>query len=134
MFCGDSLFYIDIGTARADFPGGSASSLYNSGRKLLQFPGHFKIWLGHDYPSGERVDPVDCLSVRDHREHNKHFANDITEEDFVAMREARDATLAAPKLLHPSLQMNIRTGRLPGPTPVGHRLLHLPLEVDVAEW
>ncbi|KAF2122261.1 putative metallo-beta-lactamase domain protein [Lophiotrema nucula] len=134
VFCGDSLFHTDIGTARADFPGGSASSLYNSGRKLLQLPGHYKIWLGHDYPSVERGTPVDCLSVRDHKERNKHLANNTTQEEFVSMREARDATLAAPKLLHPSLQMNIRAGRLPISTPMGLRFLHLPLKFKGAEW
>jgi glyoxylase-like metal-dependent hydrolase (beta-lactamase superfamily II) len=134
VFCGDSVFHTDIGTARADFPGGSAATLYESGRKLLQLPEHFKIWSGHDYPSEERGKTVPCLSVQDHKEHNKHLASDITQQEFVSMREERDSSLAAPRLLHASLQINIRAGRLPCPTEMGQRFLRLPLKLKGAEW
>ncbi|KAF2004992.1 Metallo-hydrolase/oxidoreductase [Amniculicola lignicola CBS 123094] len=133
VFCGDSIFHTDIGTARADFPGGSATSLYESGRKLLRLPEHFKIWPGHDYPSEDRA-PIASVSVKEHKEHNKHLANDTTQQEFVLMREERDSGLAAPKLLHPSLQFNIRAGQLPSPTPAGQRFLRLPLKLKPSEW
>lgn len=135
MFCGDSLFNVDIGTARCDFPGGSAISLYESGRKLLQLPEHVKIWTGHDYPSAvERHAPVPWMRVRDHKEQNKHLSDDIALNDFVFSRRERDKMLAEPKLLHPSLQINIRAGRLPRPTTLGHGLLHLPIKLKGMEW
>lgn len=134
VFCGDSLFHADIGTARCDFPGGDASSLWNSGHKLLQLADHTKIWTGHDYVSAARAEPVPWMSVRDHKQWNKHLAQGITREEFVSQRRERDASLAAPKLLGPSLQINIRAGRLPSPTELGQRLLHLPLNLKVPEW
>ncbi|CAO2657784.1 Nn.00g039100.m01.CDS01 [Neocucurbitaria sp. VM-36] len=134
VFCGDSLFHADIGTARCDFPGGSATSLYESGRKLLQLPEHTKIWTGHDYVSKERDTPVPFMSVRDHKERNQHLSQAITQSDFVSRREERDATLAPPKLMNPSLQINVRAGRLPRATPLGHRFLHLPLKLKDGEW
>lgn len=134
MFCGDSLFHADIGTARCDFPGGSATALYKSGKKLLQLPEHTKIWTGHDYVSKERDTPVPYMSVGEHKERNKHLSRAITQSDFVSQREERDATLAEPTLMNPSLQINIRAGRLPRPTPLGHRWLHLPLKVKGVEW
>lgn len=133
VFCGDSLFHADIGTARCDFPGGSANDLYKSGRKLLSLPDHVKIWTGHDYPPDGR-DSVPWISVKEHREQNKHLNDNVTEEEFVTFRKERDAKLAEPKLLHQSLQMNIRAGRLPKPTESGHRMLHLPLKLNGLEW
>ncbi|GAD93141.1 metallo-beta-lactamase domain protein [Paecilomyces variotii No. 5] len=133
VFCGDSLFHADIGTARCDFPGGSANDLYKSGRKLLSLPDHVKIWTGHDYPPEGR-DSVPWISVKEHREQNRHLNDKVTEEEFVAFRKERDAKLAEPKLLHQSLQMNIRAGRLPKPTESGHRMLHLPLKLNGLEW
>lgn len=124
----------DFGTARADFPGGSAYDLFHSGRKLLSLPEHVRIWTGHDYLTEEREEAVSFMSVRDHREGNKHLRDGLTEKDFVALRTQRDATLAAPKLLHPSLQMNIRAGRLPRPTALGERFLNLPLKLGGIEW
>ncbi|CAG8211347.1 unnamed protein product [Penicillium olsonii] len=134
VFCGDSLFHADIGTARCDFPGGDAKDLFQSGRKLLSLPGHVKIWTGHDYPPAGRSEPVPWMSVHDHRELNKHLKEGITEDEFVAMRQERDAGLAAPKLLHQSLQINIRAGRLPAPTEAGQRLLHVPLKLSDDPW
>ncbi|KAH0275159.1 putative metallo-beta-lactamase domain protein, partial [Aureobasidium melanogenum] len=134
IFCGDSVLNADFGTARADFPGGSASDLFNSGRKLLSLPEHARIWTGHDYSTEECEEAVPFMSVHDHRKGNKHLRDGLTEEKFVALRTQRDATLAAPKLLHPSLQMNIRAGRLPKATALGERFLHLPLKLGGIEW
>ncbi|KAJ5459223.1 hypothetical protein N7530_011167 [Penicillium desertorum] len=133
LFCGDSLFHVDIGTARCDFPGGDANDLFRSGRKILSLSDNVKIWTGHDYPPQGRSDPVPWMSVQDHKKLNKHFKDGINEEEFVALRKERDAGLAEPKLLHQSLQINIRAGRLPSPTKFGQRLLHLPLKLTEEE-
>ncbi|KAE8316118.1 beta-lactamase-like protein [Aspergillus transmontanensis] len=134
VFCGDSLFHADIGTARCDFPGGSAHSLFNSGRKLLSLPDHVRIWTGHDYPPEGRATPIPWLSVQDHKSQNKHLKDGITEEEFVSLRQERDAKLAEPRLLHQSLQINIRAGQLPKPTEAGHRMLHVPLKLGDVKW
>ncbi|OHE92975.1 metallo-beta-lactamase superfamily protein [Colletotrichum orchidophilum] len=134
VFCGDSLLHVDIGTARCDFPGGSANNLYHSGRRLLSLPDHVKVWTGHDYPPDEREGPVSWMTVRDHRKFNKHLRDGITEEEFVAQRKERDAKLGEPKLLHQSLQTNIRAGQLPQPTASGHRMLHLPIKLGDLQW
>ncbi|KAE8356369.1 beta-lactamase-like protein [Aspergillus coremiiformis] len=134
VFCGDSLFHADIGTARCDFPGGDAHTLFNSGRKLLSLPDHVRIWTGHDYPPEGREVPVPWLSVKDHKRQNRHLKDGITEEEFVSMRSERDAKLAEPRLLHQSLQINIRAGQLPKPTEYGHRMLHLPLKLNDGNW
>ncbi|KAJ5634542.1 metallo-beta-lactamase domain protein [Penicillium herquei] len=134
VFCGDSLFHTDIGTARCDFPGGDARDLYRSSRKLLALDEHVKIWPGHDYPPDGRDSPIACMSVADHKKQNKHVAESVLESDFVAMRTERDAKLNAPRLLHPSLQINIRAGKLPRPLNSGHRMLHLPLKLNGLEW
>ncbi|KAF2669122.1 putative metallo-beta-lactamase domain protein [Microthyrium microscopicum] len=134
IFCGDSIFHIDIGSARADFPDGSATDLFKSGRKLLTFPDHVKIWTGHDYPPKGRLDPVPYMTVAEHRRLNKHLMDGMTEEEFVKMRQARDKTLAAPKLIHQSLQMNIRGGKLPAVSNTGQFMLHLPLKLGDLRW
>ncbi|KAF6817065.1 metallo-beta-lactamase superfamily protein [Colletotrichum plurivorum] len=134
VFCGDSLFHVDIGTARCDFPGGSASDLYRSGRRLLSLPDHVRIWTGHDYPPEGRQKPVPWMTVREHRTQNKHLKDGVSERDFVAQRRERDATLGEPKLLHQSLQTNIRAGRLPKPTESGHLMLRLPLKLGNLRW
>ncbi|UKZ64045.1 uncharacterized protein TrAtP1_005265 [Trichoderma atroviride] len=134
VFCGDSVFNADIGSARCDFPGGSSESLYSSGRKLLSLPDNVKIWTGHDYPPKDGRSPQAYMTVHDHREQNKHLKDGITAEEFVTMRNERDAGLAAPRMLHQSLQINIRGGRLPSPTPDGQRMLRLPLDIKAAEW
>ncbi|KAL4728005.1 hypothetical protein ACLX1H_004712 [Fusarium chlamydosporum] len=104
VFVGDSIFHVDIGSARADFPGGSAEDIFKSGRKLLSLPEDTKIWVGHDYPPEGRDAPVPFATVKEHRQHNKHLKDGTQEEEFVEMRRKRDATLAAPRLIHPSLQ------------------------------
>ncbi|KAL4926790.1 MBL fold metallo-hydrolase [Aspergillus undulatus] len=128
IFCGDSLFHVDLGTARCDFPGGSAERLFRSGRRLLEFPDHVKIWVGHDYPHEQR-NPTPCMTVRDHKRQNKHLKTGVTEAEFVGLRKERDKSLAAPKLIDPSLQVNIRAGRLPKPP-----VISLPLELNGLEW
>jgi glyoxylase-like metal-dependent hydrolase (beta-lactamase superfamily II) len=135
VFCGDSIFNTDIGSARCDFPGGSAKNLFASAQKLLQLPDEVKIWTGHDYPScPARCDAVPWMTVGDHRKSNKHLSEGVKEEDFLKMREDRDAGLAAPKLLDPSLQINIRAGRLPRLSRGGQRLMHLPLRLQSEAW
>ncbi|KAJ5380882.1 Glyoxylase B2, partial [Penicillium cataractarum] len=132
VFCGDSLFHADIGTARCDFPGGDAKHLYQSGRRLLSLDDHVKIWPGHDYPPGGR-EPIPWMSVRDQRDQNKHLSDVVSEEEFVEMRRERDRNLSAPRLLHQSLQVNIRAGRLPR-VEEGHRMLRLPLKLNGLDW
>jgi glyoxylase-like metal-dependent hydrolase (beta-lactamase superfamily II) len=134
VFCGDSLFHADIGTARCDFPGGSADNLFDSGRSLLELPSHVKIWAGHDYPPNERDVAVPYMTVQEHKELNKHVQDGVTKEEFVSVRNKRDSSLGAPRLLHQSLQFNIRAGRLPKPTEGGYRLLHLPLKLGDLKW
>ncbi|KAI8629724.1 putative metallo-beta-lactamase domain protein [Xylariaceae sp. FL1651] len=129
VFCGDSLFIADIGTARCDFPGGSARDLYKSAKKLLSLSDDVKIRTGHDYPPDSRGHPMSWMSVKDHKERNRHVMTGIKEEEFVAIRNGRDAGLGEPRLLHESLQVNLRGGRLPKPNAAGQRLLHLPLVV-----
>lgn len=97
-------------------------------------PDHVKIYTGHDYPPQGR-EPMPFMTVEQHKKQNKHLKDGITEEDFVAMRNQRDKALSAPKLIHPSLQMNIRSGRLPKPTSSGQQMLHLPLKIEEqAQW
>ncbi|GLI76150.1 hypothetical protein PoHVEF18_004421 [Penicillium ochrochloron] len=133
VFCGDSLFHADIGTARCDFPGGDAGHLFKSGRRLLSLEDHVKIWPGHDYPPEGR-DPVSWMSVRDQRKQNKHLRDVVSEREFVEMRTERDRNLSAPRLLHQSLQVNIRAGRLPRKEESGHRMLRLPLKLGGLDW
>jgi glyoxylase-like metal-dependent hydrolase (beta-lactamase superfamily II) len=133
VFCGDSLFHPSLGTARCDFPGGSAKELYQSAKKLLSLPDHVRIWTGHDYPvEGERA-PEPWTSVGEHRARNKHIRDGVGEDEFVAMRSERDRGLAAPKLVHESLQVNIRAGQLPKVDEAGMRTFKLPLKVQ-GEW
>ncbi|KAF2018317.1 Metallo-hydrolase/oxidoreductase [Aaosphaeria arxii CBS 175.79] len=134
VFCGDSIFPPDIGTARCDFPGGDAASLYASAQKLLAMPGHVRIFTGHDYPPASRGAPVPWTSVSEHRERNVHLAGEVGVREFVERRTERDSGLAAPRLLHQSLQVNVRAGRLPGRSADGVRLLRLPVRVEGAEW
>jgi glyoxylase-like metal-dependent hydrolase (beta-lactamase superfamily II) len=130
VIAGDSIFNVDVGSARADFPGGSASQLYSSKAKMFALPDHVKIWVGHDYPPDGRESVLPYATVAEHRRNNKHFREGITERDFIHMRSTRDKTLSEPKLLHQALQMNIRGGHLPAPNAAGQALLHLPLRFD----
>ena len=128
-YVGDTLFMPDYGTARADFPGGDAATLYRSIRKILDLPPHTRIFVGHDYLTTERQSHVWETSVADQRAGNVHVADGVTEAEFVAKREARDATLPPPVLILPSLQVNIRAGALPPPETDGRVYLKLPVTV-----
>ena len=127
-FVGDTLFMPDFGTARTDFPGGDAATLYRSIRKLLALPADTRIFVGHDYLPQDRTDYRWETTVGEERAGNVHVHDGVTEAEFVAMRSARDATLGAPRLLLPSLQVNIRAGALPPATPEGHIFLRLPVK------
>jgi glyoxylase-like metal-dependent hydrolase (beta-lactamase superfamily II) len=133
VFTGDLIFYKDLGTARADFPGGSAAQLFRSARKILALPGNTRIWSGHDYPPESR-EAMPSMTVEEHREQNKHLMDGMSEVDFIKVRHARDVVLAAPRLLHQSLQLNIRGGRLPASNESGQRLLHFPLSLGTLSW
>lgn len=126
-FVGDTLFMPDYGTARADFPGGDARTLYRSIRKILSLPTEIRIFTGHDYPPEGRTEPAWQASVAEQRAGNVHVHEGVSEDAFVAMREARDKTLAAPLLILPSLQVNIRAGAMPPPSAEGRVYLRLPV-------
>lgn len=127
VFTGDTLFMPDFGTARADFPGGDAQQLYRSIRRLLSLPAETRLFLCHDYKAPGRDSFVWETTVGAQREGNVHARDGVSEEAFVAMRTARDATLAMPKLILPSVQVNMRAGNLPDPEGNGTRYLKLPL-------
>lgn len=125
-FVGDTLFMPDYGTARCDFPGGDARTLYRSINKVLSLPPATRLYMCHDYqPGGREVQFVS--NVADERAHNVHLRNGIGEDEFVAMRTARDATLGMPTLILPSVQVNMRAGQLPEPESNGTRYLKIPL-------
>jgi glyoxylase-like metal-dependent hydrolase (beta-lactamase superfamily II)/uncharacterized protein (DUF302 family) len=126
-FVGDTLFMPDYGTARADFPGGSARTLYHSIRRLLSLPPETQIFVCHDYKAPGRDHFAWQTTVAEERAKNPHVRDGITENEFVAMREARDAKLPAPTLLMPSIQVNIRAGRLPPAEPNGVHYLKVPI-------
>ena len=125
-FVGDTLFMPDGGTARADFPGGDARTLYRSIRRLLELPDAMRLFMCHDYgPNGRDI--AWETTVGEERQHNIHVRDGTTEDEFVAKREARDRTLDMPKLIIPSLQVNMKAGRLPEPDASGKRFLKVPL-------
>jgi len=126
-FVGDTLFMPDYGTARCDFPGGSAEALYASIQKILALPEETRIFVGHDYLPQDREDYRWETTVADQRTKNVHIGGGRTSEEFVAMREARDKTLDMPKLIIPSLQINMRAGQMPPPEDDGNRYLKVPL-------
>ncbi|MGQ3112288.1 MAG: MBL fold metallo-hydrolase, partial [Brevundimonas sp.] len=126
VFTGDTLFMPDYGTARTDFPGGDARTLYRSIQRLLTLPDDTRLFVGHDYLPKGRDDYRFETSVGAQKAGNIHIAG-VSEEAFVAMRQARDATLGAPQLILPSLQVNIRAGALPPADEAGRRYLKLPL-------
>jgi glyoxylase-like metal-dependent hydrolase (beta-lactamase superfamily II) len=129
VFTGDTLFMPDFGTARADFPGGDAHQLYHSIRRLLSLPENTRLLLCHDYKAPGRVEYVWETTVGAERAGNVHAHDGISEDVFCAMRNARDATLGMPKLILPSVQVNIRAGHLPPPEENGVRYLKLPMNV-----
>ena len=127
-FVGDTLFMPDYGTARCDFPGGDARTLFQSINKVLSLPAETLLYMCHDYqPGGREVQFVS--TVAEQREHNVHVRNGISEEEFVAMRTKRDASMDMPTLILPSVQVNMRAGHLPEPESNGTRYLKIPLNV-----
>jgi glyoxylase-like metal-dependent hydrolase (beta-lactamase superfamily II) len=126
-FVGDTLFMPDYGTARCDFPGGDARTLFRSINKVLSLPPETQLYMCHDYqPGGREVQYVS--SVAEQREQNIHVRNGISEEEFVVMRQARDATLAMPTLILPSVQINMRAGELPPAESNGIRYIKIPVD------
>ena len=126
-FVGDTLFMPDYGTARCDFPGGDAATLYRSIRRMFELPDATRVFVCHDYGPGGRE--VACeTTIGEQRRANIHVRDGISEARFVAMREARDATLAMPALILPAVQVNIRAGALPEPEDNGVRYLKLPID------
>jgi glyoxylase-like metal-dependent hydrolase (beta-lactamase superfamily II) len=130
VFVGDTLFMPDYGTARADFPGGDARTLYRSIRRILSLPPETRLFMCHDYKAPGRADYAWETTVAEERARNVHVHDGVTEDEFVAMREARDRTLATPLLLLPSIQVNIRAGRLPPAESNGVRYLKVPVELS----
>jgi glyoxylase-like metal-dependent hydrolase (beta-lactamase superfamily II) len=126
VFVGDTLFMPDVGSARADFPGGDAHQLYRSMRRLLDLPPETRMYVCHDYPPASRQ-PRWQTSVAEQRARNIHVRDGIGEDEFVKMRQARDATLEVPTLILPSIQVNVRAGRLPPVDDNGVAYLRIPL-------
>ena len=129
VFVGDTLFMPDYGSARADFPGGDARTLYRSIRRLMQLPDETRVFLCHDYKAPGRERYVWETTIGAERTENLHVHDGISEDAFVAMREARDKTLGMPRLILPSIQVNIRAGHLPEPEANGVSYLKLPLNL-----
>ncbi|CAH0348037.1 MBL fold metallo-hydrolase [Aquabacterium sp. CECT 9606] len=126
VFVGDTLFMPDVGSARADFPGGNAHTLYRSMRRLLELPPATQVFVCHDYPPNGRA-PQWQTTVAEQRAHNIHAHDGISEAEFVAMRQARDATLEMPTLILPSIQVNVRGGQFPPADDNGITYLRIPL-------
>jgi glyoxylase-like metal-dependent hydrolase (beta-lactamase superfamily II) len=126
VFVGDTLFMPDVGTARCDFPGGDAHVLYGSVQRLLSLPDTTRLFMCHDYPPAGRSAQWET-TVAAQKAANIHVHEGVTEAEFVAMRKARDATLAMPNLILPSVQVNIRAGALPPPEANGVAYLKIPL-------
>jgi glyoxylase-like metal-dependent hydrolase (beta-lactamase superfamily II) len=127
VFVGDTMFMPDYGSARADFPGGDARQLFRSVRRLMRLPGQSRVFLCHDYKAPNREEYVWETTMLAERTGNVHLHEGVSEEDFVEMRTQRDATLAMPKLILPSIQVNMRGGRMPEPEDNGVSYLKLPL-------
>nr|XP_001402083.2 metallo-beta-lactamase superfamily protein [Aspergillus niger CBS 513.88] len=143
VFTGDSIFNPDVGSARCDFPHGDARALYQTMRKLLALPEHVKLYTGHDYPPAVEGgaattttsvrEPKAFVTVKDQKERNKHVKEGTGEEEFVKWRQERDAGLGEPRLLHPSLQVNVRGGRMPWVDTGNRRRAFLWMPVKVPE-
>ncbi|OWT80194.1 MULTISPECIES: MBL fold metallo-hydrolase [unclassified Achromobacter] len=128
VFVGDTLFMPDYGTARCDFPGGDAAALYRSIRRLMGLPDATRVFLCHDYKAPGRGRYVWETTIAAQRQDNLHVHDGVSEQDFVALREQRDAGLAMPRLILPSVQVNMRAGKLPEPESNGVRYLKIPLD------
>ena len=129
VFVGDTIFMPDYGTARADFPGGDAATLYASIQRLLSLPPETRLFMCHDYKAPGRDVYAWETTVGEQRRNNVHVRDGVEQAAFVAMRKQRDATLAAPALLLPSIQVNMRAGRMPPPDANGTRYLRIPLRL-----
>ena len=135
VFVGDSIFNPDLGSARCDFPQGSAAALWSSMQRLLSLPPDCRLYTGHDYPPADRVDeegtgkPKAYATVEEHKASNKHVKDGTSESTFIAWREQRDAGLNEPRLINQALQFNIRGGRMPKLNSTGDRLIHIPLKI-----
>lgn len=131
VFSGDTLFQPNLGCGRADFPGGSARNLYHSIKEhLYALPDHFTLWVGHDYPS-EGQAPQAKTTILEEKTHNRLINTSTTLEQFIEAREKKDKTLGAPKLLLPSLQVNILGGQLPHADRAGRQFLRIPLKTQL---
>lgn len=128
-FVGDTLFMPDYGTARCDFPGGDARTLFRSIQRVLSLPGETRIFLCHDYKAPERKEYCHETTVAEQRKHNVHVHEGITEAEFVRMRTERDATLAMPTLILPSVQVNMRAGEMPPAEDNGQVYLKVPINL-----
>ena len=126
-FVGDTLFMPDFGTARCDFPGGSAHDLYSSIQRILSLPDETRIFVGHDYKAPGREEFAWETTVGAQKAKNVHVGGGAAEDDFVNLRETRDANLSMPKLIVPSLQINMRAGNMPEPEEDGTVMLKLPI-------
>ena len=126
-FVGDTLFMPDFGTARCDFPGGSSETLFKSIQKILALPDETRIFVGHDYKAPGRDDYAWETTVGEQKALNVHIGTGKSVEDFVQMRDARDATLGMPRLILPSLQVNMRAGQMPPPDDQGDVFLKIPV-------
>ncbi len=127
LFLGDTLFSPDYGAARCDFPGGSAAVLYDSIQRIYEMPDQTRLFLGHDYRPGDRPLMVET-TVAEQKRSNVQINAETSREEFIAFREKRDGELAAPELILPSVQVNIRAGNLPEPESDGRRYLKIPLD------
>jgi len=130
VFVGDTMFMPDYGTARCDFPGGDARQLYRSMQRILALPRETRLFMCHDYKAPGRDHFAWETTVGAQLERNAHIGGGVAEDDYVAMREARDRTLKPPKLLYPAIQVNIRGGRLPPAGDDGRRYIRIPLSVS----
>ena len=128
IFVGDTLFMPDVGSARCDFPGGNAEMLYQSVQRLFTFPDNTRLFMCHDYPPADRA-PAWQTTVGSQRKNNIHLHNGVTQESFVQIRQARDATLDMPVLILPSVQVNIRAGEMPAAESNGVSYLKIPLNL-----
>jgi glyoxylase-like metal-dependent hydrolase (beta-lactamase superfamily II) len=128
IFVGDTLFPSDVGTARCDFPGGDASTLYKSIKNILSYPESTNLYMCHDYPPTNRQ-VIGRTTVGEQRENNIHIRDGVTEDAFVQMRKARDATLEVPILLLPSIQVNIRAGTMPPKEDNGTSYMKIPINL-----
>lgn len=128
-FVGDTMFMPDYGTARCDFPGGDAANLYRSIQKIFRLPDETRLFMCHDYKAPGREDYAWQSSVKDERDWNIHVGRGVSEEDFIRMRTARDKTLSMPRLILPSVQINMRAGEAPPADANGVRYLKLPLNM-----